>query len=233
MGYSPDSLQRLFDLVKAEIPSVLLGGIYGTKPGYHNCRANLPSSDYSVQRPDDKLGDPQSGGAIDLTFPDNADQRLLTRRMVDAIKRGDKRMWVLREFGSTLDGVNVYALDVRDSWPPGDLRQVVFDKTHLWHIHLSFYRKTVTEERATRGVAEVLLGQEPGEDDMSPEETEKLIAQALRAYHLGGDAGPFTETKYPNWLNDEGSGVGDRLRRLEKDDAPPIRRQHPNPKPKR
>lgn len=212
-GYAPESIRACFEAVKREIPSVQLGGIYGNwKTGYHNSRAENPPNNYSVQRPDDKRGDAWAGSALDLTFPNPADIRQCTGRLITATKAKDPRVWCLREFFGTVDSKTVTGLDVRDN------RWVTSDTSHLWHIHLSFYRLYATDKRACLGVAEVITGKTTGMDsDMTPEETEKMIAQAFRAYHLGSDGtGRFTPKKYPNWVKNAANGIGDRLTRLER-----------------
>jgi hypothetical protein len=210
MGYESPAIKRVWEMVHDAIPSAQFGGTYGNKPGYHNCRANLPPSDYSVQRPDDKKGDPQVGAGLDLTFPNNADERRLTQNLIDATLGDDDRVWCLREFFGTVDGQNVTGLDVRDK------RWVTSDDSHLWHIHLSWYRKEALNMAKAEDVARVMLGQS-GSDDMPTDDVRAEIAAAFRNYHLGSDgSGHWTPDNYPNWIKDQSSGAGDRLQRLEK-----------------
>ena len=68
VAYSSDAMRACYDAVEAAMPSAQLSGIYTDKPGYHNCRNKLPSSDYSVQRSWDKKGDAGAGGGIDITL---------------------------------------------------------------------------------------------------------------------------------------------------------------------
>jgi hypothetical protein len=213
-AFPPDAIQNLYDTVHAAIPQSQLGGIYANKPGYHNARNQLPSGDYSVQRADDKKGDGWAASALDITLPAKY-MKQLTHRLIDATFDNDDRVWCLREFFGTTDGQNVTGLDVRDK------RWVTSDPSHLWHIHLSVYRKFATDNQQLQGVAQVLLGKSGtggDTDDMNQEDTEKMIMQALRNYHLGSDGtGRFTPKKYPSVINDEKNGVADRLQRLEKD----------------
>lgn len=208
MGYAPKAIQDLFDTVKERMPSAQLGGIYGTKPGYHNCRAALPSSDYSVQIPPDKQGDPQAGSALDITYGRAEDQHAASKRLLNA--KNDPRTECLREFFGSTDGVNVCGWDFYGGYP------VTSDDSHLWHVHLSFRRVHATNGPMLQHLADVITGQEG--DDMNKEETMKLIAQAFRAYHQGGDEGPWTQEKYPNWIRDPQHGTGDRIQRLENED---------------
>lgn len=222
MCYSPAAIEACFRTVEQAVPSAQLAGIYVDKPGYHNCREALPSSDYSVQHLEDRLGDPEAGSALDITLPPN-EQRLLTARLIRATLARDPRMWVVREFYGSVDGVTVTGLDVRDlRW----LKNT--DDSHLWHIHISFYRRYATDHAALQQVAGVLIGvaEPPVGEDMNENDTEKMIAQAFRAYHMGGNSGPFTRKKYPNWIKGKRKGVGDRLRRLEGRHRQRHRRRH-------
>lgn len=205
MGYAPKAIQDLFDTVKARMPSAQLGGIYGTKPGYHNCRAALPSSDYSVQIPPDKEGDPQAGSALDITYGRAEDQHAASKRLLNA--KQDPRTQCLREFFGSVDGVNVCGWDFYGGYP------VSSDDSHLWHIHLSFRRKFATNGPMLQDLADVITGQTG--DDMNKDETVDLIMEALRAYHLGGAHGPFTPEKFGKVIKGEDDGMGDRVFRLE------------------
>src|SRR5579864_43668 len=103
-----DALQHLFNRLKNEAyPAALMGGIYANKPGYHNKRDNLSSSDYSVQQPDDKAGSGQWASALDITLHNPGDMKSLTQKLIDLTLAGDPRIQVLREFFGTTDGVNV------------------------------------------------------------------------------------------------------------------------------
>jgi hypothetical protein len=206
MGYAPPAIQHLFDTVKSRMPSAQLGGIYGTKPGYHNCRANLPGSDYSVQKPPDKEGDAQAGSALDITWGSSADQKSSSQRLMNA--KNDPRTDCLREFFGSVDGVNVCGWDFYGNYP------VTSDDSHLWHIHLSFLRKYATNDAMLQDLADVITGQQG--DDMNKDETIDLIAQAFRAYHLGGSYGPWNPDDFGKFIKGENNGVADRLAKLEK-----------------
>jgi hypothetical protein len=211
MGYAPNAIHHVWEEVHEAIPNTQLGGIYGTKPGYHNCRNDLPGSDYSVQKPDDKTGDGEAGAALDITFSDVDDEIRLMKRLMSAATSGDKRVWNLREFFGTVNGSSVTGYDPRGGY------YVTSDNSHLWHIHFSFYRKFATSMATADDIIDVLLGQEQeSDDDMNREDTEEMVANALRAYHLGGDHGVWTTEKYGKIIKNEDNGMGDRVSRLEK-----------------
>jgi hypothetical protein len=162
MAYSPDSIMGVFNTVKDAIPEALLGGIYGNKPGYHNCRNQLPSSDYSVQKPDDQVGDGEAASALDITMHTPSNMKRVTQRLIDATKAGDPRLLGLREFFGTVDGYNVTGMDVRGGY------YVTSDDSHLWHVHLSFYRKYATNNNACQDIAAVCTGTSGGTSPTPP-----------------------------------------------------------------
>ena len=151
-GYSPAALKSVHPFVKQYVPSAFDSGVYVNKPGYHNCRANLPKTDYSVQDPRDKAGDPNAGRAFDLRMSD-VDMRKVSARIKAAVERRDPRLvGRLREYGGTLDSKNVYAVRVEDN------HRIPFDKTHLWHGHWSVFTIHANDFEVARGIAEVICG---------------------------------------------------------------------------
>lgn len=158
---------RLWTEFDAYYPPALLGGIYAAKPGYHNYRTALPSTDYSVQLLADKRGSGTKADGIDLSMPPDG-MKLHTRRLDQAARARDPRLYtpagpVLREFIGTLDGSTVYcyvlvggrALGVNGDAGPDPGR----DKSHLWHIHLSIIRQFCEDWAALDGVLSVLRGE--------------------------------------------------------------------------
>jgi hypothetical protein len=162
-GYAPQALFDCYNAIHAVMPQAINAGIYGDKPGYHNCRNGCSSDDYSVQMPDDKTGDPNAGAALDVTLYDPADMAAVTQRLIDATQSDDPRMYCLREFFGTVDGVNVTGMDVRGKY------WVTSDDSHLWHVHLSFYRKYCTLSDWAVGVAQVFTGQDTAGGEDVPE----------------------------------------------------------------
>lgn len=163
-AYSPAAMRACYDKVKAAIPSAQLSGIYANKPGYHNCRNQLPSSDYSVQKSYDKGGDGWAAAGLDITLGDS-DMKKLTQRLIDETKKnGDRgRLHGVREFFGTINGSTVTGMDV-----PGQY-YVTSDDSHLWHVHVSGKREAVNDTAAWNDVASVLLGSSaptPEDDDM-------------------------------------------------------------------
>ena len=145
------AIQHLFDRLKnGGYPTAQMGGIYANKPGYHNKRDNLPPSDYSVQLPDDQLGSGGNAAALDITL-NPADMPRLTQRLIDLTVARDARIQTLREFFGTTDGRTVVGMDVRD------VRWETSDDSHLWHVHISVFRRFAGDQYAMDIVADAIL----------------------------------------------------------------------------
>jgi hypothetical protein len=154
MAYSPSAIQKLYDTVKARMPSAQMGGIYANKPGYHNARNQLPGSDYSVQKPPDKEGDGNAASALDITWGRVEDQKLSSQRLLNA--KNDSRMNCIREFFGSTNGTTVCGWDYYGGYA------VTSDSSHLWHIHLSVLRKYANDAAALQKVADVITGVSSG-----------------------------------------------------------------------
>lgn len=161
------AMWRLWNDFDAYYPPALLGGIYAAKPGYHNYRNALPTTDYSVRLMADKRGSGTKSDGIDLSMPPDG-MKLHTMRLDKAARARDPRLYtpsgpVLREFIGTKDGKTVYcyvltggqALGVGADAGPDPGR----DESHLWHIHLSIIREFCEDWSALSGVLSVLMGQ--------------------------------------------------------------------------
>lgn len=169
---NPDAIVRFFNEFKAAAPEssdIVLGGIYAYKSGYHNTRANLLKyrpGDYSIQLSADKLGPSDKASALDITFNTAraSDFRTIAKysqRLLKAFKEKDSRLYyngkpVVREFFGNTD------LDREvEGWSLYRDRAVSSDSSHLWHIHISFYREYCNNYTAIKGVLDVLLGRAP------------------------------------------------------------------------
>jgi hypothetical protein len=178
--YAPAAIRACFDTVQAAIPGAVLSGIVGDPAhtyGYHRGRNYVSSSDYSVQRADDKQGHPDAACGLDISLS-SADMKRVTQRLIDATMASDARIQVVREFFGTVNGTTVTGLDVRDK------RWVTSDPSHLWHVHLSMYRRYADDHAAMQGVAAVLIGSGGGTAPPSGEwdemATKDEVKQALR-----------------------------------------------------
>lgn len=240
--YAPDAIRAAFDLVAKLDPAlnVELSGILGDQShfatgGYHVPRRYVPSTDYSVQLPADRQGDPYAASALDLK-PTAAGMITITSRLIAAVEAHDPRLYACREFFGTVNGRSVTGRDV----PSG--RVVSSDSSHLWHVHISGLREYANDARAWAAIAEVVAGKPikygPKDarytDTMTRDELTKLIdaritraGQAgidavraeiragLQAVEFGGPRGDWTEATAGHLVVDEGAGDRDRLAALE------------------
>lgn len=166
-------------------PGSQWGGDFANKPGYHNCRSNLPSYDYSVtDKPPDGGGPGNVAGAIDWTFPDaqRGDYSTIakyTKRLIDSGKNpNDPRMDGWREvYGNADSDTYVEGWDFRGGYA------VTSDSSHLWHIHLSEDRDKTTSYENKDKLLSVLRGESLEDWDMP---TAAEVAKAVWDYNVGG-----------------------------------------------
>lgn len=157
--YAPDALVKLGKAIAKAVPGGRFSGVLGDKAhtyGYHRARAVLPGGDYSRKLERDQGGDAWAASAVDVSFSAGS-QHLVTRRLLSAAKKKDPRLKALREFFGSLDSKNVRGYDLayhRDSNGADD--------SHLWHVHLSIFRKYANDEKAVAGILSVIKG-----DDMA------------------------------------------------------------------
>ena len=158
--YAPTSLRWLGDQVVKRVPSAKLSGIVGDPAhtyGYHRSRSRLPSSDYSVKLAADRGGDPNAASAIDITLSASM-MRTVTKRFMDVARdKSDPRRKFFREFFGTLDGSTVTGWDTHSD------KRVTSDDSHLWHVHVSVYRKYATSQAAAQALLTIFTGEE-GDD---------------------------------------------------------------------
>jgi len=142
-------------------PGSQWGGDFANKPGYHNCRANLPSYDYSVtDKPPDGGGSSTVAGAIDWTFPDaqrgdySTIAKYTKRLFASATDPNDPRLDGFREFYGQADDDNyVEGYDIRYN------AYCTSDSSHLWHIHISEDRDKTASYENKDNLLSVLRGE--------------------------------------------------------------------------
>lgn len=159
--YAPFSVQNVFAQLVALRPHVdwTLSGIVGDQAhtyGYHRARAVLPPDDYSVVLRQDQRGPEWAAAALDIKPPDLEHQTRLSRRLMRAsLSRDPRFVRVVREWYGSLDGVTVAGYDNNSG------QRATSDDSHLWHIHLSFYRENLGRPQLLAPVAQVLAGLPP------------------------------------------------------------------------
>lgn len=173
-GKVPEALTKMKDELLAKafdhgLEGLTFSGIApssATAYGYHNSRSRHEAgftrdglNDYSIQVPLDKEGDALNFSALDLGSNNSTGRRttrVLTERLKAATDANDPRVSYLREFYGSLDNETVLGRthdSLEDDWGSSSA-----DNSHLWHIHLSFFRKYANDPLALAAVLEVLLG---------------------------------------------------------------------------
>lgn len=173
--------------------------------GYHRSRRWIAESryctnrSYSVVLAGDKGGNENWLAALDATIP--AQQLYATCHRLDAAVRVGRLPQVAQWFG-TFDGKTVVG------WSYG--RPSSSDSSHLWHLHVSFYRTLADVDHTL--LYEIITGTEDGSDDMVTVVEDKLHPGDFYAtdgvtFHRYVLDGPTT----PNGIGDVGwelSGKG-------------------------
>jgi hypothetical protein len=207
-GENPSALVRLWNELKAQSPDaddMILSGIYVAKTGYHNTREHHEEdthggnpTDYSIRLDRDKQGSRYKAAAIDITFKTAQAGKFhviakYSLRLLNAMRNRDPRIFykgkpVIREFfgNSDLDweveGWTMHRTSTGQAGPASS------DKSHLYHIHKSYFRDEVDNWDAVKGILDILLGKPivepeeptppPVEDEVTPEEIESIARRA-------------------------------------------------------
>lgn len=157
--YAPLNMVRAGKEAAKEIPGCTFSGVLGDRAhtyGYHRGRNVLPKSDYSVRISLDKLGPSGAASALDLKFTASQMKVVTARLRKSALDTSDPRLECVREFYGTLNGRTVFGLIKNDL--DGPWRSSTSDSSHLWHIHISFFRKFANDYAALRRVVDVMKG---------------------------------------------------------------------------
>jgi hypothetical protein len=167
----PQAIRALWEAISAGLPRAQLSGIVGNPDthffGYHRSRhfdINFGSDgadDYSVVLAQDKKGADDCASALDVTMPPDL-MKEVSARLLAAGKADDPRLHALREFFGTIDGVRVTGWDRHNPDDAHDDTPTSSDDSHLFHVHLSFYREFADDADALLPIASVFTG----EDDM-------------------------------------------------------------------
>jgi hypothetical protein len=172
--HAPEAIEQLAKQIIRAVPGAVLSGIVGDAShtyGYHRSRNWINASgqgggDYSVQLGQDKKGDGDVAAALDVSLPPDT-MKAVTHRLIKAMQDNDGRVRAVREVFGTVDGKHVTGWDRHNPDSTGDDSWTSSDDSHLWHVHLSFYRELATDAAALAPVAEVCGGHgksQPGDD---------------------------------------------------------------------
>lgn len=163
-GKAYPATMRLYNETVKGIPGARGSGIVAKKSGYHSSRnynrAKHPGN-YSIVLAEDLQGPADAAAAIDITPKSSADMRKLTKRLRDAFNARDPRVRAIKEFYGSLNTTNgrngsVFGLGKKSS--TGAPYVTYADDSHLWHLHISIFRKYVNDWAMLKGIVEVLTG---------------------------------------------------------------------------
>lgn len=174
MARAPQAILQAQAAIVGGVGGAVASGIVGDANhsyGYHRARTEIASNDYSAVLPLDREGPGDAASALDISLPPN---RMIevTARLRAAAGRNDPRLYALREFAGTLDGRTTFNRDLSTSIEGF----AQWDDSHLWHVHLSGYRKYADDPDAWRAIADVFTDAAPiggglsEEDDVTPEQ---------------------------------------------------------------
>jgi hypothetical protein len=156
---STTSLNWLANQWEDQYKSAVLSGIVGdlahkARGGYHISRQDQGSGNYSVTRPDDKLGPSDRAAAIDMTMS-TADMKKCHVRLRDIWKNraNDPRMKYINAWNGW-DGVGGAG---RYDVVKGTVGTATPD--HKWHIHLEIRRRYVNDMTAMKAILSMLKGE--------------------------------------------------------------------------
>ena len=184
-------------------------GIAAQKTGYHDSRQNNPSGNYSVVQSWDKEGPANGAAALDITLSD-AKMKKFTKLLMDAMDRKDPRVMAMREVIGTVDGRSVVRY-TRET-PNGAPRWASSDSSHLWHIHISLYRKYINDWNALKGIIEVLDGSvqteggvmlpQKGDKNTSVGYWQRILNNLGYPLTIDNDYGNATQAAVAKWFKD-------------------------------
>jgi hypothetical protein len=214
---APPNLFKLYALLRPYLSSLRIGGIVGDLShvaggGYHISREDLKAhgqtSDYSIQAPADHRGQPDYAGGIDISL-DPREMALVSTRLRAAMTGPDydPRIEPLREFIGTVDGKNVCGYNrYQTVYPNGNRGRRAgwyasgySESSHLWHVHVSFFRAYDQSWNEILGVAEVICGLAPGKLGWQG----KTVAPTVKPKPV--QTGPHGEHLYTMWTTHDGT----------------------------
>lgn len=163
----PEAIDAIYPILEDAFSSAKrLGILEGSAAGdgYHHSRDDLlrrgKTRAYSLLHELDKKGKADAASALDLGLND-AQMIIASKRLHTATLNKDPRLaGKLAEWGGTLDGDEVTAMDVDGKIVSGKLlpKYIEFDRSHLTHIHLGGHRNFADDAAVWKGIADVVCG---------------------------------------------------------------------------
>lgn len=184
MATAPPRMLALGQRLQREYPTAKFSGIVGDSAhnyGYHRSLSEVGPGDYSAKLSLDTKGVNRSyASALDIGLS-AAEMKRVTARLRDAaLDPGDTAMEYVREFYGTLDGRTVYGL-IHDGRTTG-WRGSTSDSSHLWHVHISFFRSFANDPDAMEAVRRVFTGEETELTAKSVWNTDNTLSTAAMEY---------------------------------------------------
>lgn len=169
MGVASPSLVWLGREADRLLPNCTFSGtLVSGSFGYH-MPSNEMGGDYSKNLPLDRTpGNASASSAVDLSFGD-AQQTIYTKKLLATAKARDPRLYPIREFCGSING-RVTGFDLSTG---GEFHN--WDNSHLWHIHISFYRKYNVSQAAAASVLSVLTGGAAPAPQPAPSDTDEWL----------------------------------------------------------
>lgn len=209
--FEPPNLRRLTDALRAHyhVGFSLIGakGDNDHLSGYHRSREWILRSrysedgadDYSVRHSLDQSGDPRWLCAVDFQTGTGIPALVEVCKRLDAAVRAD-RFPQLREWYGNLGGDQIV-----DGWNNVTDRPATSDSSHLFHLHMSFFRSRADWDH--RELFAVLTGADMYEQpdrNTATADTWRLLTilegRPAAQYHLTGETAPRSE---PNKLKEQ------------------------------
>lgn len=187
--YAPQTLGDICRKIAAAIPTGRCVGVLGDGAhtyGYHRSRNWLNDhnpGDYSTTSARDRKGPGDAASAIDVRLAP-AQMKTVTGRLMKAAKAKDRRLRVVREFFGTLNGRDVAGWDLLKHQASNGA-----DDSHLWHVHVSIYRDSVSDKAGLDDLYAVMTGK--GDLDMEPKQVRDAVVKMDGSIAAPKDAPDF------------------------------------------
>lgn len=212
-NYDDSMYQFAQDVIALEPDDFELGGIFANKPGYHNKRGNLPSSDYSVREfAADRKGPSGMAAAVDITSKkaQRGDYSVIdkySKRLLAAGQSNDPRANGWREFfGQTDSDREVEGWDFAKNES-----STSSDTSHNWHMHLSELREFIESRDNKMAMLSILKGETLqqfldaggkliGDDTSNPPAAPETLS-------VDGQLGPKTITRWQQVMGTPVDGI--------------------------
>lgn len=181
-------------------------GEYGGHVGYRNPNAGTSTTRAPLDKLPADSPNLDDSAAADLVYKVQALLHVHTRRLWDAMKSGDPRTDIVAEFcGSFGDDNSPEGLTRVAAWGIEWLGvKIVWDKTHLTHLHIRVWRRYTRDRARLRALLDVLNGVPLSTEEDDMQLTDKVpVPDALLPHfppQLNIKKGQLYDYLYLAWL---------------------------------